>query len=104
MQGLAGTAPVPWQSGKYAAARRRTACNQPLRTTLQQFAWHSTTREEWAQTSSRRKRAEGKRHNVAVRALANHWVRLIHAMWRTHTPDDAAIFRAAQQAHARPAA
>jgi transposase len=104
MQGLAGTAPVPWQSGKYAAARRRTACNKSLRTTLQQFAWHSTVREDWAQTYYRRKRAEGKSHNVAVRALANHWVRLIHAMWRTHTPYDGAIFRAAQQAHARTAA
>jgi transposase len=70
MQGLGGTAPVTWQSGKYVTARRRSACNKPLRTTLYLFAWHSTTQEDWAQRYYQRKRSEGKSHSVAIRALA----------------------------------
>jgi hypothetical protein len=41
---------------------------------------------------------------MAVRALANQWVRIIYALWIKHDHDDAAIFLAAQQAHRHPAA
>jgi transposase len=105
MQGLAGTAPVAFQSGKYAKAHKRYACSKPLRNALYQFAWHSTVaKEAGALEYYQRKRREGKSHSVALRALANQWVRLIHAMWRAQAPYDEAIFRAAQDAHARPAA
>jgi len=70
MQGLAGTAPVTWQSGQYRIAHRRTACDTSLRQTLHQFAWHSTEKDAWAQAYYTRKRSEGKSHSVAVRALA----------------------------------
>jgi len=39
VQALAGTSPVPFQSGNFAKAHRRYACNKPLRHALQQFAW-----------------------------------------------------------------
>ncbi len=105
IQGLAGTAPVAFQSGKYRKAHRRYACIKPLRNALYQFAWQSTIAKElWARDYYQRKRREGKSHSVALRALANQWVRLIHAMWRTEQPYNAAVFRAAQEAHARPAA
>lgn len=102
MQGLAGTAPVAFQSGKYMKAHTRYACIKPLRNALYQFAWQST-KQSWALEYYQRKRREGKSHSVALRALANQWVRLIHAMWRTQQPYDEAIFRAAQHAHARAA-
>jgi transposase len=98
IQGLAGTAPVAFQSGKYVTARKRRACIKPLRNTLYEVAWEST-KEAWALAYYRRKRQEGKSHSVAVRALANHWVRLIHAIWRTRQPYDRHIFLAAQLAH-----
>ena len=103
MQGLAGTAPVAFQSGKYSKAHKRYACIKPLRNALYQFAWQST-REAWALAYYQRKRQEGKSQSVALRALANQWVRLIHAIWHTQRPYDEAVFRAAQQAHALPAA
>ena len=53
---------------------------------------------------TRRKRQEGKSHTVAVRALANLWVRILSALWRDHVPYDPAIFLAAQHAHGRQAA
>src|SRR6266852_183712 len=39
VQTLAGTAPVPFQSGNYAKAHKRFACVKPLRNALHQFAW-----------------------------------------------------------------
>jgi hypothetical protein len=41
---------------------------------------------------------------MAVRALANLWVRIIYAMWLKPEPYDAATFLAARQPHARVAA
>jgi transposase len=104
LQALAGTAPVAFQSGNYAKARKRYACLKPLRNALYQFAWQSTLEEPWALAYYQRKRAQGKSHTVAVRALANIWVRIIYAMWLTHSCYDPATFEAAQRAHAQRAA
>ena len=100
VQALAGTAPVPFESGNYAKAHKRFACCKPLRNALQQFAWQSTRQEGWARDYYQRKRAEGKTHSMAVRALANVWVRIIYAMWVSKTSYETATFEAAQRAHA----
>jgi hypothetical protein len=94
---------VAFQSGKYTKAHKRYACIKPLRNALYQFAWQST-KEAWALEHCQRKRRAGKSHSVALRSLAKEWVRLIHAIWRNEHPSNEAIFRAAQEAHARPAA
>lgn len=104
VQALAGTAPVPFQSGNFAKAHKRFACLKPLRNHLHQFAWQSTMKEDWALAYSQQKRAEGKTHSMAVRSLANVWVRIIYAMWYEHTCYETTTFEAAQQQHARRAA
>lgn len=104
LQALAGTSPVAFQSGNFAKAHRRYACNKVLRNACHQFAWQSTRSEPWALAYYQRKRQEGKTHPVAARALANLWVRIIFAAWTNRQPYDAAIFLAAQQAHASRAA
>ena len=104
IQALAGTSPVPFTSGTCRVVHRRHACSKPLRNALQQFAWQSTQKEPWALAYYRGKRDEGKSHTMAVRALANHWVRIIYALWRKHEAYDRAIFLAAQQAHGARAA
>ena len=71
-----------------------------MRNALQQFAWQSTRSEAWAKEYYRRKRAEGKTHSMALRALANVWVRIIYRMWVDKTSYEAAIFAAAKLAHA----
>lgn len=48
-----------------------------LRNAFHQFAGLSP-REPWAEAYYRRKRAEGKSHSMALRALANMWVRIIY--------------------------
>ena len=104
VQALAGTAPVPFQSGNYAKAHKRFACLKPLRNALHQFAWQSTRREAWARDYYQRKRAEGKTHSTAVRALANVWVRIIYRMWQSKTGYQTSVFEQAQRQHARRAA
>jgi transposase len=100
VQALAGTAPVPFQSGNYAKAHKRFACLKPLRNALHQFAWQSTLSEPWARDYYQRKRAEGKTHSMAIRALANVWVRIIYRMWVNHTCYQTATFEAARLSHA----
>jgi transposase len=100
VQTLAGTAPVPFQSGKYAKAHKRFACSKPLRNALHQFAWPSTMKEEWARDYYQRKRAEGKTHSMAIRALANVWVRIIYRMWVNKTSYHTETFEVAKLAHA----
>jgi transposase len=101
VQELAGTAPVPFQSGNYARAHKRFACVKPWRNDLYQFAWQSTLSEPWAASYYQRKLAEGKTHSMALRALANIWVRIMYRMWVNETCYQAQTFEAAQLAHAK---
>lgn len=101
LQALAGTSPVLFQSGTYAKAHRRYACIKPLRNALQQFAWQSTLSEPWALDYYQRKRAEGKSHSVAVRALANVWARILYALERDEQEYQADIFETARRVHGR---
>ena len=104
LQALGGTSPVLFQSGMYSKAHRRMGCIKPLRNALHQFAWQTTRSEAWARDYYQRKRAEGKSHTVAVRALANMWVRIIFAIWSRRCCYETATFEHAQQQHARRAA
>lgn len=104
LQALAGTSPVLFQSGTYCKAHRRLGCIKPLRNALQQFAWQSTRLEPWARDYYQRKRAEGKSHTVAVRALANVWVRILFAIWMKREGYQRATFEQARQLHAPRAA
>jgi transposase len=103
-QALAGTSPVPFESGNYATVHQRFACVKPLRNALHQFAWQSTQQEALAKDYYDRKRREGKSHSMATRALANIWVRILFAMWVKHESYERSTFVAAQQRHAEPAA
>lgn len=98
---LAGTSPVPYQSGRVTRARKRFACIKPFRHALYRFAWCSTRSEPWALEYYKRKRAEGKTHSVAVRALSNAWVRIIHAMWVRSCPYCREEFEAARERRSR---
>jgi len=104
LQALAGTSPVPYESGKYAKPHRRYACIKPLRNALQQFAWQSTQKEVWALDYYQHKRTQSKSHSVAVRALANIWCRIIFAVWTKRECYQTSTFEAAQRRHALRAA
>jgi hypothetical protein len=104
LQALAGTSPVPYESGNYAKPHRRYACIKPLRNVLQQFARPCTQTEPWARDYYERKRREGKSHSVAVRALANVWVRILYAIWLKREEYQLATFEQARREHASRAA
>src|SRR5260370_3349921 len=99
LQALGGTSPVLFQSGMYSKSHRRLGCIKPLRNALHQLPWQTTQSEPWAMQYYQRKRAEGKSHTVAVRALANAWARIIFAMWLPHQCYQPAPFAQAQQRH-----
>jgi transposase len=101
VQMVAGTAPVPFQSGNYAKAHKRFACVKPWRNDLYQFAWQSTLSEPWAASYYQRKLAEGKTHSMALRALANIWVRIMYRMWVSETCYQSETFEVARLAHAK---
>ena len=63
-----------------------------------------THTEAWALDYYQRKRAQGKSHSVAVRALANIWCRIIFALWTKREGYQRATFEAAQRRHAPRAA
>jgi hypothetical protein len=84
--------------------RQRTGCVKPLRAVLYQLARASLLFEDWAAAYYRRKRGEGKTYAMAVRALANQWVRLLYALWSRGQVYQRDRFLAAQQAHTAPAA
>jgi transposase len=99
VQAVAGTAPVVYQSGAFRGVRRRVACINFFRQTLFHFARESVLLEDWAKAFYQRKRDQGKTRAMALRALANHWVRMLYAMWTHRTQYDPAIFLSARQAH-----
>jgi transposase len=101
VQALAGTAPVLYQSGNYSHTRVRRACTKPFRRALFLFAHETILAEPWARAYYERKRQAGKTYTMALRALANHWVRIMFALWKKHECYDPATFREAQQRHAR---
>jgi transposase len=101
LQALAGTSPVIFQSGTYRRIHRRHACIKPLRNALHQFAWQTTLTQPWALEYYQRKRKEGKSHSVAVRALANVWVRILYAMWQKSECYQATTFEQARLQHLR---
>ena len=100
---LAGTSPVPFQSGRIVRARKRSACIKSFRDVLYKLAWLSTQCEPWAADYYSLKRMEGKSHSEAVRSLSNTWVRIIHAMWIRRQPYCREVFLTAQARHRRPA-
>ncbi len=99
-QALAGTSPVLFQSGTYQKAHQRLGCIKPWRNVLHQFGGPSTHQEAWAKEYYQRKRAEGKSHSVAVRAMANVWARILYALWKKKEPYQTTTFEQAQHAHA----
>jgi transposase len=97
---LFGTAPVPKISGKTRIIRFRRGCWKFARRTLQLFADCSRKLCGWAAEFYDRKRAAGKKHHEALRALAHKWVKIIWALVRSgQTYDEALYVRSCHTRH-----
>jgi transposase len=81
----AGLTPVLHQSGKSRNVRRSTGGDKSLKRVFFQSAFNALTEPE-SRAFYDRKRAEGKRHNQAVIALARRRVNVVWAILQNRTP------------------
>src|SRR5262245_64095671 len=78
--------PVTVRSGKQVVVAVRFACDKQLRYVVDQVAWLSLQRSEWARAYYDEQRARGHRHRRALRALGAKWLKIIFMMWQRHVP------------------
>ena len=87
-QASTGIAPVTRQSGKSRIVTHRWACTTFLKQTFHEFAGQSIGFSQWARAFYRMQLSRGKKPNVAKRALAYKWQRIIFRCWKQNTPYD----------------
>jgi transposase len=83
-----GIAPVTEASGNSRWVHWRWACPKFIRQTFHEWAGCSIRTCDWARAYYDKKRAEGKGHHAAVRALAFKWIRIFFRCWRDRVPYD----------------
>lgn len=98
-QQLFGTAPYTASSGQTRRVCFRKAVNKFGRDAFQQLARGSTRKSQWAKIQYVKKREQGKKSQHAFRCLANTWVKITFAMWRTKKPYDENIHMASIAKH-----
>jgi transposase len=92
MQQYLGIAPVTERSGKSKWVHWRYACPTFLRQSIVEWAGMSMRYSYWAAAYYRQQRERGKKHHVAVRALAFKWLRILYRCWKDHEPYDEAKY------------
>src|SRR5262249_14058070 len=81
LQAQAGSVPVTKRSGQHRVVSFRYACDKQLRYAVDQLAFLSLQRSEWARAYYDQQRARGHAHRQALRALAAKWLKIIFVMW-----------------------
>jgi transposase len=88
LQKYAGIAPVTERSGKKSWVHWRLQCPRFLRQTFVEWAGQTINKSFWAGAYYRQQREKGSSHQVAVRALAFKWIRILYRCWQTRTQYD----------------
>ena len=88
LQGHAGAVPVTKRSGKQQVVHFRFACDKALRDLVDQVAFLSLGKCEWARAYYDQQRARGHGHHSALRALGAKWLKITFVMWERHIPYD----------------
>lgn len=83
-----GIAPVTVRSGKSSWVRWRWQCPTFMRQTFVDWAGQTINKSAWAGAYYRQQRDKGATYEVAVRALAFKWIRILYRCWQTQTPYD----------------
>ena len=86
VQQYAGVAPVTERSGNKEWIHWRWQCSKFLRQTFVEWAGKTIDKSYWAGVYYRQQRAKGNSYQVAVRALAFKWIRILYSCWKTSTP------------------
>ena len=88
LQGHAGAVPVTIKSGHQRVVQFRFACDKALRDLVDQVAFLSLGKCEWARAYYDQQRARGHDHHSALRALGAKWLKITFVMWERHIPYD----------------
>jgi transposase len=104
LQCYAGTAPTTKASGRSRVVVARGACNRFLRQALFRWAFCSLPRSAWARAFYEERRAAGKGHFKALRALANRWLEILHHLLATGQRYDEAVHQRNRARASRPVA
>jgi transposase len=91
-QAAAGIAPLTTQSGKSSYVSSRWACSKFMKQTFHEYAGLSIGKCRWAKAFYDAQIAKGKTTQMAKRALAYKWMRIIFKLWQTNTAYDDARF------------
>jgi transposase len=94
IQCLSGTVPVTKTSGKQErpVVQFRWACQSNFRKTLHLFAMCSKNSCRWAKAFYDEARRRGQSYGLALRNLANKWLKIIFRMWKERQLYDEARF------------
>jgi transposase len=102
LQQYLGVAPVTERSGNSQWVHWRWACPKFLRQSVVEWAGMSVRYSVWAAAYYQDQRSRGKTHNIAVRALAFKWLRILHRCWMDRKPYDEATYLKALQKSGSP--
>jgi len=92
LQRYSGIAPVTERSGQKSWVHWRTRCPTFLRQTFVEWAGQTIPRSFWAGAYYRQQRDKGCSHQVAVRALAFKWIRILFRCWQNRIPYDESTY------------
>ena len=92
LQAASGIAPLTTQSGKQRFVSSRWACSKFMKQTFHEFAGLTITRSQWAGAYYQMQRSKGKSAQMARRALAYKWQRIIYRLWQDRVPYDEARY------------
>jgi transposase len=82
LQATTGIAPITTQSGKSRYVNARWACTKFLKQTFHEYAGLSILKCDWAKRYYESQIARGKSKQMARRALAYKWLRIIYRCWK----------------------
>jgi transposase len=88
LQRYSGIAPVTVRSGKSEWVRWRWQCPTFMRQTFVDWAAQTINKSVWAGAYYRQQRDKGASYEVAVRALAFKWIRILYRCWKDRKPYD----------------
>jgi len=92
LQSASGIAPLTSQSGRQKFVKARWACPKFMKQTFHEYAGLSITQSRWAKAYYEQQKEKNKnRRNaaqIAKRALAYKWQRIIHRLWISDEPYD----------------
>lgn len=91
-QAAAGIAPLTTQSGKQRYVTSRWACSKFMKQTFHEYAGVSIRKCAWAKAYYELQLSKGKSKQMAQRALAYKWMRIIYRLWQQREAYDDARY------------